>query len=409
MSIDSYVVSKHLMLESEDGEYGVVIHNTRTGHRLSLTEESMKILAAFRSAKSTREAASELGVAEGEPYEEFLSILAAFAEAFFLIEVVDGKVEELLAVDGETLFVSARKPFVYCPSVDAGNLEEGSIVVAGVSLDQATTGNPGTRLGPDRLREISTKFLAYERDIFTRRNRGWHNADLGAVILEGVSFGDLGNVAYRTGESLTAVYERCYRGALLSHQSGTFPVFIGGDHSISAPLIRACTEVHGEVVIIHLDAHTDMGEWEVGSEHHHGNVMRRVLHENPATQLLQFGVRGFAGAPLGEERCQTISQATIEEELAQVLATRLPRGKKCYISFDVDVLDPSFAPGTGTPVPLGMTPQVLLKLLRAVIKHNQIVGMDVVELSPALDRDDMTTSLVFHILMKVLHWVTMEK
>jgi agmatinase len=208
---------------------------------------------------------------------------------------------------------------------------------------------------------------------------------------------------------LTAVYERCYRGALLSHQSGTTPVFIGGDHSISAPLIRACTEVHGEVVIIHLDAHTDMGEWEVGSEHHHGNVMRRVLHENPATQLLQFGVRGFAGAPLGEERCQTITQATIEEEFAHVLATRLPKGKKCYISFDVDVLDPSFAPGTGTPVPLGMTPQVLLKLLRSVIEHNQIVGMDVVELSPALDRDDMTTSLVFHILMKVLHWVTMEK
>ncbi len=184
MSIDSYVVSKHLMLESEDGEDGVVIHNTRTGHRLSLTEESMKILAAFRSAKSTREAASELGVAEGEPYEEFLSILAVFAEAFFLIEIVEGKAEEPLAVDRDTLFVSARTPFVYCPSVDVGNLEEGSIVVAGVSLDQATTGNPGTRLGPDRLREVSTKFLAYERDIFTRRNRGWHNADLGTVILE---------------------------------------------------------------------------------------------------------------------------------------------------------------------------------------------------------------------------------
>lgn len=409
MSIDSYVVSKHLMLESEDGENGVVIHNTRTGHRLSLTEESMKILKAFRGVKSTREAAMELGVVDGEPYEEFLSILAAFAEAFFLIEVVEGKAEEPLAVDKETLFVSARTPFVYCPSADAGNLKEGTIVVAGVSLDQATTGNPGTRLGPDRLREVSTKFLAYERDIFTRRNRGWHNADLGTVILEGVPFGDLGNVAYRTGESLAAVYERCYRGALLSHQSGTFPVFIGGDHSISAPLIRACTKVHGEIVIIHLDAHTDMGEWEVGFEHHHGNVMRRVLHENLTTRLLQFGVRGFAGAPLGEERCQTITQATIEEELDHVLATRLPKGKKCYISLDVDVLDPSFAPGTGTPVPLGMTPQVLLKLLRAVIENNQIVGMDVVELSPALDRDDMTTSLVFHVLMKVLHWVTMKK
>ncbi len=409
MSTDSYVVSRHLMLESEDGENGVVLHNTRTGHRLSLTEESLKILVAFRVVKSTHEAAMELGVAGGEPYEEFLLILAAFAEAFFLIEVVDGKAEEPLVVDRETLFVSARTPFVYSPAVDVCSLEEGTIVVAGVCLDQAATGNPGTRFGPDRLREVSAKFLAYERDIFTRRNRGWYNADLGTVILEGVPFGDLGNVAYRTGESLATVYERCYRGALLSHRSGTFPVFIGGDHSISAPLIRACTEVHGEIVIIHLDAHTDMGEWEVGSEHHHGNVMRRVVHENPTAHLLQFGVRGFAGAPLGEERCQTTTQVVIEEGLANVLATRLPKGRKCYISFDVDVLDPSFAPGTGTPVPLGMTPQALLKLLRAVIEHNQVVGMDVVELSPALDRDDMTTSLVFHILMKVLHWVSLKK
>lgn len=409
MSTDLYVVSKHLMLESENGENGVVIHNTRTGHRLSLTEESLKILETFRGVKSTRDAAMELGVAGGGQYEEFLLILASFAEAFFLIKVVDGKAEEPLAVDKDTLFVSARIPFVHCPLVDVSFLEEATIVVAGVNIDQATTGNPGARFGPDRLREVSTKFLAYERDVFTRKNQGWHNADLGTVILEGVSFGDLGNVAYRTGESLADVYERCYRGALLSHQSGTFPVFIGGDHSISAPFIRACTEVHGEVVVIHLDAHTDMGEWEVGSEHHHGNVMRRVLHENPSTHLLQFGVRGFAGAPLGEERCQTITQTTIEEELEHVLATRIPKGKKCYISFDVDVLDPSFAPGTGTPVPLGMTPQVLLKLLCAVIEYNQIVGMDVVELSPALDRDDMTTSLVFHVLMKVLHWVTVKK
>ncbi len=409
MSIDSYVVSKHLMLESEDNQDEVVIHNTRTGHRLALTEESMKILYAFRSIKNTREAAEELGIAEGAPHKEFLSILATFAEASFLIQVIEGRVEEPVSVDAETLFVGARTPFVYCPSVEIDNLKEKMVVLAGVKMDQATTGNPGTRLGPDWLREVSTRFLAYERDIFTRKSRGWYNADLDAVILEGVMFGDLGNIAYRTGEPLANVYNRCYRGALSSYQHKTLPVFVGGDHSITAPLIRACTEVHGEVVIIHLDAHTDMGEWEVGSEHHHGNVMRRVLYENPTVQLLQFGVRGFTGTPLDEPRCQTTTQATIEEQLEHVLVSQMPKGKKCYISFDVDVLDPSFAPGTGTPVPLGMSPYTLLKLLRTVAENNQIVGMDVVELSPALDRDDMTTSLVFHILMKVLHWATVKK
>lgn len=409
MSIDSYVISKHLMLESEDGQGGVVIHNTRTGHRLALTAESMKILRPFRSAKNTLEVAKELGIAEGAPYKEFLSILAEFVEASFLIHAIEGTTEELVSVDSNTLFVGARTPFVYCPSVSVDDLKEGMVVMAGVNIDQATTGNPGTSLGPDRLREVSTRFLAYERDIFTRKNRGWYNADLGAVILEGVSFGDLGNIAYRIGEPLSDVYDRCYRGALQAYKNDTTPVFIGGDHSITAPLFRACSEVHGEVVIIHLDAHTDMGEWEVGSTHHHGNVMRRVLHENPTARLLQFGVRGFAGAPLGEARCQTTIQATIEEDLEHVLKTRVPKGKKCYISFDVDVLDPSFAPGTGTPVPIGMNPRTLMKLLRTVAENNQIIGMDVVELSPALDRGDMTTSLVFHILMKVLHWVTVKK
>lgn len=409
MNVDSYVVSKHLMLESENNRDGIVIHNTRTGHRLSLTEESVKILHAFRVIKNTREAAMELGIAEGAPYEEFLSILATFAKVSFLIQMIDGRVDESTSVDSETLFVDARTPFVHCPLVETAGLEKGMIVLAGVNIDQATTGNPGTRFGPDRLREVSTRYLAYERDIFTKKGRGWYNADLGTMILEGITFGDLGNIAYHTGESLSKLYELCYRGALLAYQNETLPVFIGGDHSITAPLFRACSEVHGEVVIIHLDAHTDMGEWEAGSYHHHGNVMRRVLHENQTAQLLQFGVRGFAGAPLEEIRCQTITQAVIDEEFEYVLESRVPRGEKCYVSFDVDVLDPSFAPGTGTPVPLGMNPHTLLKLLRTVAEYNQIVGMDVVELSPASDRDDMTTSLVFHILMKVLHWVAVKK
>ncbi len=409
MNAKSYVLSKHLMLESENGNGEVVVCNTRTGHRLELTEESMKILNVFRVTNNTLKAADELGIAEGESYNEFLSIVDSLIEASFLIQVVEGRAEEPIGLDKETLFVEARTPFVYCPSVDIYDINEKTIVIAGVNIDQSTTGSPGARLGPDRLREISTRFLAYERDIFTRKNRGWYNANLNTLILESVALGDLGNVAYRTGESLTNVYERCYQGALLSHQQRAFPVFIGGDHSITAPLVRACTEVYGEVVIIHLDAHTDMGEWEIGTEHHHGNVMRRVLHENQTAQLIQFGIRGFAGAPLGEMRCQTVSQATIEEDLEYVLKTFIPIGKKCYISFDIDVLDPSVAPGTGTPVPMGMSPNTLLKLLQAVSKNNQIVGMDIVELSPFLDRDDMTSSLVFHILMQVLHWITVKK
>lgn len=398
----------NLMLESDESEECIIICNTLNGRRLAVNAESLKILEVFRSIKSTRDAAEELKVADEDHYEDFLSVLTMFIDASFLVSENHGHTDEQKDM-ADAIFICARTSFIHCGKVEYDCLESGTIAIAGVGIDQATTGNPGARHGADRLREVSTRFLAYERDIFTRKNRGWYNSDLGICTLKSVPFADVGNIAYRTGELLSDVYDRCYRGALMLHKQQALPVFIGGDHSITAPLVRACCDVHGDIVLIHFDAHTDMGEWKMGSGHHHGNVMRRVLYENPNIELRQFGVRGFAGSPIKEERCYTITQATIEESLQEILVQHLPVGKKCYISLDVDVLDPSVAPGTGTPVPLGMTGQTLLKLLRRVAENNQVVGIDVVELSPILDRDDMTTGLIFHILMQLLEWSTVQR
>jgi agmatinase len=162
--------------------------------------------------------------------------------------------------------------------------------------------------------------------------------------------------------------------------------------------------VHEDITLIHFDAHTDLGEWDASTVHHHGNVMSRVLHENPKLEIRQFGIRGFAGAPPSGVRCLTVRQADLDTDLGRIISTHIPLGQKCYISLDVDVLDPSVAPGTGTPVPMGMMPRTLLSLLQAVATQNHVVGIDVVELCPSLDRDDMTVSLVFHVLMCLLGW-----
>ena len=97
-------------------------------------------------------------------------------------------------------------------------------------------------------------------------------------------------------------------------------------------------------------------------------------------------------------------QAEIESSWAQVVAS-LPVGKKCYISLDVDVLDPVYAPGTGTPVPMGMQPRQLLRLFEAVCLHNEVIGIDIVELCPDQDHRDITSSLVFHVLMALLAYI----
>ena len=97
------------------------------------------------------------------------------------------------------------------------------------------------------MREVSTRFITYDRDVFTLANRGWYSADIGKVILEGAPFADVGNVVNHLSENPHAFYERCHKAALAILHRKAFPVFIGGDHSISAPLIRACGEVYKDL------------------------------------------------------------------------------------------------------------------------------------------------------------------
>ncbi|HEY9584723.1 MAG TPA: agmatinase [Candidatus Paceibacterota bacterium] len=403
-----FVLSKHLSLESLDTSTGIrVVMNTLTSQRLQITCESMKILDAFQIPRTLFSAARELGVTGKGSQRQLRSLLTPLIDASFLVSASDVMAHEqrnLRTIIESDSFVRPKTLFAHCPSVNMAEIEQGTVVIAGIGSDQATTGDPGTRHGPERLREVSTRFITYDRDIFTLTNRGWYNADIGKVILHGIPFADVGNVAHHLSEDSHHFYERCYRAALAIHERKAFPVFIGGDHSISAPLIRACEKAHEDITLIHFDAHTDLAEWDYSVSHHHGNVMSRVLHENPKLEIHQFGIRGFAGAPPDNNRCHVVRQREIDTDLDEVISLRIPQGCTCYISFDVDVIDPSFAPGTGTPVSMGMTPNALLRLMEAVAQKNHVVGIDIVELCPCLDRNDMTANLVFHVLMCLLSW-----
>lgn len=405
---DVLTVSTHLSLESLDvNTDDRVIVNTLTGQRLRMTQESMKLLEVFRTPCTLSDVAKSLSISGHDEVEILRSIVSPLIDACFLVresDAVRNEQQSLRTIIDTDCFVRPRITFAHCPSMRVAEVEEGTIVIAGIGIDQATTGHPGTRFGAERLREVSTRFITYDRDIFTLANRGWYLADVGKTILEGVRLADVGNVVHQLSEDAQGLYQRCYRATLSIHQRKALPVFIGGDHSISAPLILACREVYEDITLIHIDAHTDLGEWDASVTHHHGNVMSRVLHENPKLEVRQFGIRGFAGTPHSGGRCQTASQIQIDSDLDEVIVRYIPQGRKCYVSLDVDVLDPSVAPGTGTPVPMGMMPRTLLRLLRAVATQNRIVGIDVVELCPSLDRDDMTTSLVFHMLMHLLGW-----
>jgi len=406
---DVIVMSAELRVKSFDASGQRVIENTLTGQRLALSNNAAKILDLFRTPKKISTVARQMGVRNRTDREKFRSVLSPLIEAAFLVNTNKNESHDEKRRTAEApatdLFVRPELSFAGCPATHVSEVGEGSLVIAGVATDQATTGHPGARYGPDRLREVSRRYIAYELDVVTLLNRGWYSADLGKTILRGVPFADVGNLSINTSEDPRVIYDRCYHAALSIHSKKALPVFIGGDHSISAPIIKACTDTYSDVTLVHFDAHTDMADWTTGTTHHHGNVMRRVLQENPNLRILQYGIRGFTKGPSLNDRQQIIAQREIDLSVQKVLSSRVPSGQACYISIDVDVLDPGFAPGTGTPLPLGMEPKTLLRLLEAVAKKNRVVGIDITELCPLLDRDDMTSSLMFHVLMSLLGWV----
>lgn len=402
-----YVMSPDVILESIDSSRGDrTLVNTVTGHCLRVSSETMKLLKAFKTPTSSRRAAQRLRLKKDSDILELRRRIAALAESYFLLDANQPyrKAETASfrrAIDKDC-FIQTSKAYANCEKVRLDDLLPGDVVIAGVPIDFATSGRPGSRYGPDRLRDVSLEFVKSERDPFTGRNRGWYNADIDRTILRGIRLVDVGNIFARPSEGAEDVFARCYNGALVIYRRECFPVFIGGDHSISAPLIKAACDSRGPLTVIHLDAHTDRAEWDEAGSHHHGNVMTRVLRENSSVKIFQYGLRGFIGEASPDSRCQMVPQRRIEDNLRYVLSREIPRGRQCYLSIDVDVLDPSIAPATGTPVPMGMQPRAMLKLIDAIAQRNTIVGLDFVELSPDSDRDGRTTSLVFHLLSAIM-------
>jgi agmatinase len=192
--------------------------------------------------------------------------------------------------------------------------------------------------------------------------------------------------------------------------AGAVPFLAGGDHSIALPALRALAKKHGPVAVVHVDAHLDTSGPEVwGATHHHGTPFRHAIEEGliERERLVQVGLRG----PWGTAGDGDVSLAhgarhvTAEEVQARGMAAVAAEvrervyGRPVYVSFDIDAVDPAFAPGTGTPVPGGLTSREALQLLRGLAGVH-LAGMDLVEVCPMLDHADLTSLLGAHMLFE---------
>lgn len=256
----------------------------------------------------------------------------------------------------------------------------------GVPFDGAVTNRPGARHGPRALRDQSTLMGRVNHETKARPYDWARLADLGDVMIEGVY--DLN----RAVEDIEAFYAKVMA-------AGIMPLTGGGDHSITLPIMRAMAKHTGEPVgLIHFDAHCDTGPELFGNKHHHGGPFKVAVDEGALDpkRTIQIGIRGPAEALWDFSYSSGMTVIHIEELYAMGIDAVIAKAREVvgdgptYVSFDVDGMDPVYAPGTGTPEVGGFTSFEAQKMLRGLMGIN-IVGGDLVEVSPPFDTAGITS------------------
>jgi agmatinase len=275
--------------------------------------------------------------------------------------------------------------------------EELDIAIVGVPFDGGTTYRPGPRFGPRHVRTQSAIIRPWNPVLKVNPFAKHRIADFGDLSVNPLSIED--------------TFRRIERGLAPILEGSTRSVCVGGDHSISLPILRAVTKKHGgPVCLIQFDAHNDLWDEYFGSKYSHGTPFRRAFEEGLLQDggVLQVGLRGQV---YGEEdfdfaRAHKVRMVTAEEFHAKGMAPVLRhlkafRGKPVYVTLDIDCVDPAFAPGTGTPQVGGFTSAQIVELVRAL--HGlDIIGCDLVEVSPPFDNGELTSLLAANLLFELV-------
>jgi agmatinase len=269
-------------------------------------------------------------------------------------------------------------------------LGEIDIAVLGVPFDLAVCNRPGARFGPRAIRQAS-------RDISSwKKQYPW-----GFDPFDHVNVVDYGDVIYRYGNAAEMVEQTqaCVADIL---RQGTQTLSLGGDHFVALPILREIAKVHGAVSLIHFDAHTDTERND--NPYDHGCMFYRAVEEGiiDPERSVQIGIR--TDYDKENDRFSVIDSPGVHrigvdatvEKIKQVV-----KDHKAYLTFDIDALDPAYAPGTGTPVPGGLTSNQALEIMRGLQGVN-FIGMDVVEVAPDYDRSEITALIAAQLALEYL-------
>jgi len=313
----------------------------------------------------------------------------------------NGVFSDLFTKEDYSLYSNAmtfmRRPLVKNPLAKEPLAENADVVVLGVPFDMATSGRSGARMGPDAVRRASVN-LSWESKKFP-----WE-----FKLFEHTNVIDAGDLVFDCGDA-EDMTQRLEAAADQILSSGKMLLSLGGDHFVTLPLLRAYAKHHGEMALIHFDAHTDT--YNNGSRYDHGTMFYHAPNEgliDPKSSV-QIGIRTEykkQGHGFNVINAMEANDLSVEQIVSQVKT--IVGDKPVYLTFDIDCLDPAFAPGTGTPVCGGISSDKALKIIRALQGIN-LVGMDVVEVSPAYDQSEITALAAATIALELLYVWTANK
>jgi agmatinase len=278
--------------------------------------------------------------------------------------------------------------FCKAPIVEDFDNLSADVAVLGIPWDESTGFRPGSRLGPREIRQYSVRFPL-------QKGIGFWDVDFGRRFLADVNLVDTGDVDI-VYTDLSRTFDLITDSVSAILDRGAMPVLLGGDHSVAFPIVRALSR-YKPLSVVHIDAHLDYTDSIHGVRYSNSSPFKRISELEFVGQIAQIGMRGLRGSEPAfsdsNSRGNTLVMASeVRERGVDAVLERIPDLGPTYVSIDIDALDPSVAPGTGSPEPDGLAHWQLKKLLRGIAARarGQVVGFDLVEVNPLIDTSGLT-------------------
>jgi agmatinase len=280
---------------------------------------------------------------------------------------------------------------------------EAEVAFIGMPFDQATFGRPGARFGPDAIRDAPRAYAYSDPYGAQKEAGGFYDIDARDELLRGVTMADCGNITTLPSDVLRN-FDKLTRAVEKVVERGAFPVVVGGDHASTFPVVRGLHKF-APLNIVHFDAHLDYTHDYQGVLYSHGSPIRRCRELPFVRHITSVGIRSARRKPY-EESQQDGSLIITTNQFRQLgpvgVVEQIPQGENLYITFDIDVMDPSQAPGTGTPEIGGLLYHEVRECLSALIQKSNLIGFDLVEVAPPYDSSELTIQLGARLIIDVL-------